>query len=296
MYKNKFVSNLENQRLDLFLNENLELSRSQIKKLIDDGSVLVNSKLEKAGYKLRINDVIDVQYKNKIELVPQDIDFKILYEDKDIAIICKPQGLVVHPGAGNEDNTLVNGLLYKFDSLADTGDSLRPGIVHRLDKDTSGLMIIAKSQLSYSSLINMFQNRKINKMYWAIVEGKILEGGIIDQPIGRDLKNRIKFSVTEHNSKEALTYYNPIEIFENHTFLNVKIATGRTHQIRVHMNYINHPVLGDPLYGRKNKYKIDKQMLHAYKLEFMHPVTNKSMVFEDSIPIRFENFMKRADI
>lgn len=296
MYKNKFISNSENKRLDLFLNENLELSRSQIKKLIDDGSVLVNSKLEKAGYKLRINDVIDVQYKNKIELVPQDIDFKILYEDKDIAIICKPQGLVVHPGAGNEDNTLVNGLLYKFDSLADTRDSLRPGIVHRLDKDTSGLMIIAKSQLSYSSLINMFKNRKINKMYWAIVEGKVLEDGIIDKPIGRDVKNRIKFSVTEHNSKEALTYYNPIKVFENHTFLNVKIATGRTHQIRVHMNYINHPVLGDPLYGRKNKYKIEKQMLHAYKLEFIHPITNESMIFEDSIPIRFEKFMKRADI
>ncbi|EGY76409.1 RluA family pseudouridine synthase [Peptoniphilus indolicus] len=296
MYKNKFISNSENKRLDLFLNENLELSRSQIKKLIDDGSILVNSKREKAGYKLRINDVIDVEYNNEIELVPQDIDFKVLYEDKDIAIICKPQGLVVHPGAGNYDNTLVNGLLYKFDCLADTGDSLRPGIVHRLDKDTSGLMIIAKSQLSYSNLITMFQNRKINKMYWAIVEGKILEDGIIDEPLGRDVKNRIKFSVTEHNSKDALTYYKPIKIFENHTFLNVKIATGRTHQIRVHMNYINHPVLGDPLYGRKNKYKIEKQMLHAYKLEFMHPVSNKSMLFEDSIPIRFEKFMKRAGI
>ncbi|MDY2986970.1 MAG: RluA family pseudouridine synthase [Peptoniphilus sp.] len=296
MYKNKFISNSENKRLDLFLNENLELSRSQIKKLIDDGSILVNSKREKAGYKLRINDVIDVEYNNEIELVPQDIDFKVLYEDKDIAIICKPQGLVVHPGAGNYDNTLVNGLLYKFDCLADTGDSLRPGIVHRLDKDTSGLMIIAKSQLAYSNLITMFQNRKINKMYWAIVEGKVLEDGIIDKPIGRDVKNRIKFSVTEHNSKEALTYYNPIKVFENHTFLNVKIATGRTHQIRVHMNYINHPVLGDPLYGRKNKYKIEKQMLHAYKLEFIHPITNESMIFEDSIPIRFEKFMKRADI
>lgn len=296
MYKNKFISNSENKRLDLFLNENLELSRSQIKKLIDDGSILVNSKREKAGYKLRINDVIDVEYNNEIELVPQDIDFKVLYEDKDIAIICKPQGLVVHPGAGNYDNTLVNGLLYKFDCLADTGDSLRPGIVHRLDKDTSGLMIIAKSQLAYSNLITMFQNRKINKMYWAIAEGKVLEDGIIDKPIGRDVKNRIKFSVTEHNSKEALTYYNPIKVFENHTFLNVKIATGRTHQIRVHMNYINHPVLGDPLYGRKNKYKIEKQMLHAYKLEFIHPITNESMIFEDSIPIRFEKFMKRADI
>ncbi|MBL7575071.1 23S rRNA pseudouridine1911/1915/1917 synthase [Peptoniphilus asaccharolyticus DSM 20463] len=296
MYQNKFISNLDNERLDIFLNQKLDLSRSQIKKLVDDKLILVNGKSEKAGYKLRVNDEITVEYREDLKLVPQDIEFRILFEDSDIAVISKPQGLVVHPGAGNEDNTLVNGLLYRLDSLADTGDELRPGIVHRLDKDTSGLMIVAKTSLAYDRLIEIFKNREINKVYMAIVEGKITDSGFIDEPIGRDSKNRIKFAVTDINSKEALTYYKPIKVFENHTFLEIKIATGRTHQIRVHMKYINHPVLGDPLYGRKNKYKIDKQMLHACKLQFKHPITDQEMLFEDEIPIRFEKFMKRADI
>lgn len=296
MYQNKLISNENNIRLDKYLTANLELNRSQIKKLIDNHSITVNGKFEKSGYQLEKSDIIEIFYENELKIEKEDIYFKILFEDEDIAVISKPQNLVVHPGNGNFKGTLVNGLLYKFDKLADTGDEQRPGIVHRLDKDTSGLMIIAKSNPAYTNLVSMFKNREIKKRYIAIVEGKIEYSGEVNAPIGRDVKNRLRFSVTDLNSKEALTLYEPLKVFERHSLISLGLETGRTHQIRVHMNYIGHPVLGDLLYGRKNKYNIKTQMLHAIELNFKHPITGESMNFIDEFPIRFTKFLKRADI
>ncbi|SHG93509.1 23S rRNA pseudouridine1911/1915/1917 synthase [Anaerosphaera aminiphila DSM 21120] len=298
MYSNTFTftSKIE-ERLDKYLTEQLPLNRSQIKKLIQSGNIKVNSKIVKAGYLLSFNDTITVFYEDEadLKLVPENIEFKIIYEDADIAIISKPQNLVVHPGAGNLNNTLVNGLLYEFDNLANTEDNaLRPGIVHRLDKDTSGLMIIAKSNRAYYKLVDDFKNGKINKTYLAIVEGNLYEDNTIETLIGRDPKNRIKMAVVEKNGKLAITKYNLIKNYRGCSLISLNIYTGRTHQIRVHMRYINHPVLGDPLYGNKNKYKIDKQMLHAYSLSFYHPVTNEKLCFKDEFPIRFNDFLNKV--
>lgn len=291
-----FISEENDIRLDLYLLGILDLNRSQIKKLIDNKNILVNNKCVKSGYKLSINDEIQVNFEDEFVLEPKEIDFDTLYEDDHIAVISKPQGLVVHPGAGNFEDTLVSGLMYKFKNLANTGDELRPGIIHRLDKDTSGLMIIVKSDIAYENLISEFKNRNVEKTYLAIVEGKIESPGLINKPIGRNVNNRLKMDVTEKNSKEAITKYTPIEVYNNHTFLEVNILTGRTHQIRVHMKHIGHPVLGDLVYGNKNKFKIDKQMLHSYKIKFTHPITGELLEFVDAVPDRFNKFLKRADI
>lgn len=284
-----------NERLDKYLQTNLNISRSQIKKYIKSGEVLVNNNKVKSGYILKNEDEIYIKYEDEFLLEPEKIDFKILYEDEDIAIISKPQDLVVHPGAGNDKNTLVNGLLYRFDKLAETAEEFRPGIVHRLDKDTSGLMIIAKTNEAYEVLVDDFKNSNIYKEYLAIVEGNIENDGLVDEPIGRDPRNRVKMAVVYDNSKKALTEYKVLKNFDNYSLLLVHILTGRTHQIRVHMNYIGHPVVGDLVYGHKNKYKIDKQLLHAYKLKFKHPITKKELEFVDDYPERFEKFIKRVD-
>lgn len=284
-----------NERLDKYLQTNLNISRSQIKKYIKSGEVLVNNNKVKSGYILKNEDEIYIKYEDEFLLEPEKIDFKILYEDEYIAIISKPQDLVVHPGAGNDKNTLVNGLLYRFDKLAETAEEFRPGIVHRLDKDTSGLMIIAKTNEAYEVLVDDFKNSNIYKEYLAIVEGNIENDGLVDEPIGRDPRNRVKMAVVYDNSKKALTEYKVLKNFDNYSLLLVHILTGRTHQIRVHMNYIGHPVVGDLVYGHKNKYKIDKQLLHAYKLKFKHPITKKELEFVDDYPERFEKFIKRVD-
>lgn len=284
-----------NERLDKYLQTNLNISRSQIKKYIKSGEVLVNNNKVKSGYILKNEDEIYIKYEDEFLLEPEKMDFKILYEDEYIAIISKPQDLVVHPGAGNDKNTLVNGLLYRFDKLAETAEEFRPGIVHRLDKDTSGLMIIAKTNEAYEVLVDDFKNSNIYKEYLAIVEGNIENDGLVDEPIGRDPRNRVKMAVVYDNSKKALTEYKVLKNFDNYSLLLVHILTGRTHQIRVHMNYIGHPVVGDLVYGHKNKYKIDKQLLHAYKLKFKHPITKKELEFVDDYPERFEKFIKRVD-
>lgn len=283
-------------RLDKFLLKELSINRSQIKKYISKGSILVNEKNVKAGYILKENDNISIDYEEKLELIPKEIDFKVLYEDEYIAVISKPQDLIVHPGAGHFEDTLVNGLLYRFDKLAKTPEEFRPGIVHRLDKDTSGLMIIAKDDKAYLKLVEQFKNSEIHKEYLAIVEGRIESKGRIEEPIGRDPRNRLKMAVVYENSKNAITEYEVLKNYNAFTLMNIKLLTGRTHQIRVHMSYINHPVLGDLTYGHKNKYKIKKQMLHAYKLKFNHPITGEKLEFIDEFPPRFEKFLKRGDI
>lgn len=293
MYKNNFlVSTLDvDSRLDKFLDQKLEINRSQIKKHIESGNILLNGKIVKAGYSLREGDTITVSFEDEEKLLPENIDFNIIYEDEYLAVISKPQDLVVHPGAGNKSGTLVNGLLYKFKNLSNPIDEDRPGIVHRLDKDTSGLMIIAKNDEAYYKLVDMFKNREIEKHYLAIVHGNIYEDFDVDAPIGRDPNNRIKMKVVEENSKHASTSFHVVKNFDKFTLLDVTLHTGRTHQIRVHLSYVNHPVVGDETYGIKNKYKINTQLLHAYKLKFIHPITGEELEIVDEFPKRFIDFM-----
>ncbi|WP_297392769.1 RluA family pseudouridine synthase [uncultured Peptoniphilus sp.] len=293
MYKNTFVvSTLDvDSRLDKFLDQKLEINRSQIKNHIESGNILLNGKIVKAGYSLRKGDTITVSFEDEEKLLPENIDFNTIYEDEYLAVISKPQDLVVHPGAGNKSGTLVNALLYKFKNLSNPIDEDRPGIVHRLDKDTSGLMIIAKKDEAYYKLVEMFKNREIEKHYLAIVHGNIYEDFDVDAPIGRDPNNRVKMKVVEENSKNAFTSFHVLKNFDKFTLLDVTLHTGRTHQIRVHLSYVNHPVVGDETYGIKNKYKINKQLLHAYKLKFIHPITGEELEIVDEFPKRFTDFM-----
>jgi len=296
MYQNKFNITSDEDvdiRLDKYLESKLDINRSQIKKNIEKNNILVNDNSVKAGYKIKLNDEIFVSYEDNFELKPENINFDILYEDEFLAVISKPQDLVVHPGAGNLSGTLVNGLLYKFKELSNPIDENRPGIVHRLDKDTSGLMIIAKKDCAYYKLVDSFKNREISKNYLAICHGNINEDFEVNEPIGRDPNNRIKMKVTNINSKEAYTSFKVIKNFNKFSLLDVSLHTGRTHQIRVHLSYVNHPIVGDPLYGIKNSHKIDKQLLHAYKLSFKHPITGKDLVIEDKFPKRFKDFMNK---
>lgn len=298
MYQNKFLvsSNDIDIRLDRFLEEKLPINRSQVKKHIENGNIKLNNKIVKAGYKLKENDEITVSYEDEIVLKPEKIDFDVLFEDDYLVVISKPQDLVVHPGAGNKSNTLVNGLLYKFKELSNPIDEDRPGIVHRLDKDTSGLMVIAKKDETYYKLVEMFKNREIKKNYLAIVHGNIYENFEINEPIGRDPNNRIKMKVISENSKEARTSVEVLKNFDKFALLSVDLHTGRTHQIRVHLSYYNHPIVGDLVYGYKNKFKIDKQLLHAYKLTFNHPITGEKLEIKDKFPKRFEDFINKFNV
>ena len=293
MYNNTFVVNILDAytRLDKFLDQKLEINRSQIKKHIESGNILINGKIVKAGYSLKKGDTITVSFVDEEKLLPENIDFDVVYEDEYLAIISKPQDLVVHPGAGNKSGTLVNGLLYKFKNLSNPIDEDRPGIVHRLDKDTSGLMIIAKKDEAYYRLVEMFKNRDIEKHYLAIVHGNIYEDFHVEAPIGRDPNNRIKMKVIQENSKMACTSFHVLKNFNKFTLLDVTLYTGRTHQIRVHLSYVNHPVVGDETYGIKNNYKINKQLLHAYKLKFIHPISGEKLEITDEIPKRFNDFI-----
>ena len=293
MYKNTFLVTTHDvdSRLDKFLDQKLEINRSQIKKHIESGNILLNGKIVKAGYGLKEGDNITVSFEDEEKLLPENIYFDIIYEDEYLAVISKPQDLVVHPGAGNKSGTLVNGLLYKFKNLSNPIDEDRPGIVHRLDKDTSGLMIIAKNDEAYYKLVDMFKNREIEKHYLAIVHGNIYEDFDVDAPIGRDPNNRIKMKVVEENSKHASSSFHVVKNFDKFTLLDVTLHTGRTHQIRVHLSYVNHPVVGDETYGIKNKYKINTQLLHAYKLKFIHPITGEELEIVDEFPKRFIDFM-----
>ena len=293
MYNNTFLVNSldADTRLDKFLDQKLEINRSQIKKHIESGNILLNGKIVKAGYSLKKGDTITVSFEDEEKILPEKIDFNVVYEDEYLAIISKPQDLVVHPGAGNKNKTLVNGLLYRFESLSNPLDENRPGIVHRLDKDTSGLMIIAKKDKAYYKLVEMFKKHEIEKHYLAIVHGNIYEDFHVDAPIGRDPNNRIKMKVIEENSKKASTSFHVLKNFNKFTLLDVTLHTGRTHQIRVHLSYVNHPVVGDETYGIKNNYKINKQLLHAYKLKFIHPISGEKLEITDEFPNRFNDFI-----
>ncbi len=294
----KFVVNAEqqNKRLDVFLSEkNTELSRSNIQRLIEEKKVLVNGKIEKPSYKVQENDVI-TQEKEKpkdIELKAQNIPLEIIYEDNDIIAINKPKGLVVHPANGNPDGTLVNAIMAICkDSLSGIGGQIRPGIVHRLDKDTSGILIVAKNDKAHINLSNQIQNREVKKTYIALVRGIVKENeATIDMPIGRSTKDRKKMAVTS-KGKNAITHIKVLNRFNEYTLLQVNIETGRTHQIRVHLAEIGYPVVGDSVYSNgKNKFGIQGQCLHAKSLDFKHPITGKQMHLEAELPQYFKNII-----
>ena len=284
-------------RVDIFLAKALDKTRNFVQKIIEDGNVWVNQKqIVKASHKVKSGDLIKVVIPDpvQINLTPQDIDIDIVYEDEHLAVINKPRGMVVHPGAGNYDSTLVNALLYRFEGkLSSINGIIRPGIVHRLDKDTSGLLIVAKTNQAHIKLSEALKNHEIKRVYFAICEGVLKEdSGIINAPIGRHPVNRLKMAVVP-NGKEAITYFEVLEKFDKYTFVKLRLKTGRTHQIRVHMSYIGHPVVGDSLYGRaKNEFGVEGQLLHAGEIEFVHPIENKLMHFKAELPEYFSKILE----
>ena len=284
------------ERLDSFLSNELDISRSKIQKLIKEEKVKVNNKTVSSSYQVRLNDEIEVldDLDYEINVEPEDIPLDIIYEDDDLLVINKKSGMVVHPAPGHYTGTLVNALLFKYKNLA--GDKFRPGIVHRLDKDTSGLMLVAKNEYTLEKLSEMIGNKEVERRYIALVNGIIKhDTGTIDAPIGRDLNNRQKMAVTDKNSKEAITHFKVLEHLNNHTLIECILETGRTHQIRVHMAYIGFPITNDPLYG-KGKSDEFGQMLHSKYIKFTHPRTKKELEFSVDPPKEFTDKIEELRI
>lgn len=286
-------------RLDMVLSLALEeASRSSLQKLIEGGQVSVNEEICKVKkYKVKQGDSIKVTLPEPemLDVVPENIPIEIVYEDEDVLVVNKPKGMVVHPAVGNYTGTLVNAVLYHCDNLSSINGVIRPGIVHRIDKDTSGLLMIAKNDMAHKSLAVQLAEHTITRAYHAIVYSNFThEEGTINQPIGRDPKNRLRQAVTSLNSKEAVTHYKVLERFGNFTYIEARLETGRTHQIRVHMAYINHPLLGDLVYGpKKIVMGIETQMLHAKVLGFKHPRTGEYMEFHSELPEEFSTVLKK---
>lgn len=290
-----------NERIDAYLADELEeYSRSFIQKLIKKDKVKVNNDFIKSKTIINKGDkiVLEIPEDKKLEINPEDIDINIVYEDDDLAVVYKPRGMVVHPAPGNYNGTLVNVLLYKFNSLSNINGKIRPGIVHRIDKDTTGLLMIAKTNLAHISLAKQLKEHSINRRYIALVEGNINEDkGTINAPIGRNSKDRKKMCVTKDNSKEAITHFNVIRRFEKYTLIEAKLETGRTHQIRVHMKYIKHPVVGDKVYGIRNqKFNLRGQLLHAKIIGFIHPTSGEYLEFSSDLPEDFSNILEKLEI
>ena len=284
-------------RIDKYLTKRLSFSREIINKMIKDGSILVNDKKIKPNYIVKINDEISVEdyIEESSTFEAKNIPLNIVYEDEDIIVVNKQSGLTVHPGSGNKDNTLVNALIYYNKNLSDIGGLDRPGVVHRIDKDTSGLIILAKNNKTHEILADYFKNKTIKRTYIALVKGIIENSsGTIDAPVGRDEKNRLKMTVTDKNAKEAVTHFKVIKRFKKYTLLSLVLDTGRTHQIRVHMKYINHPVFNDPLYTNDNCTEFG-QFLHSSEMEFIHPASKEKIKFSCPLPDEFENFLKNLE-
>lgn len=298
----KVIVNLEDigTRLDAFLVKQLEgKSRSYAQKVIEEGKCLVNSKVSKDSYKIRENDVIefDLLDEKQLNLEKKDIKLDIIYQDEDVVVINKPRGMVVHPSNGHYDgDTLVNALLYQIKDLSSINGVVRPGIVHRIDKNTSGLLVVAKNDEAHIFLQNQLKDHSMYREYYALVEGVIPHQDLkIDAPIGRDPKDRLKRAVDIYEGKEAVTYAHVVERMKNYTLLSCRLETGRTHQIRVHMLYIKHPIVGDPEYGKRHQeIKCNGQMLHAYKLTFIHPRTKEKMTFTCPLDEEFERVLQIA--
>ena len=289
--------NFEGDRIDKYLAKVFsDQSRSYLQGLIEKGNILVNDKCVKSNYKLKIYDEVKVTIPEPLILKAEaeDIPLNIVYEDSDVIVVNKPQGMVVHPAPGNYSGTLVNGLLYHCKDLSTINGVIRPGIVHRIDKDTSGILVVAKNDNSHNFLSEQLRDHSMKREYYAVVEGRLKnDKGTIDKPLGRNKKDRLKMGIVE-GGRRAVTHYEVIERYNNTTLIKCILETGRTHQIRVHMASIGHPLIGDPLYGfKKQKFKLEGQMLHAKILGFIHPTTKEYMEFSSELPGYFQELIEK---
>ncbi|CAP18461.1 Pseudouridylate synthase [Candidatus Phytoplasma mali] len=293
-----FIIDVEKgMRLDHFLNKKINFSKNRCQKLIILGKILVNNKPSKKSYILKENDHIKVFIPSTPlnVLQPIDLNLEIIYEDEFLAVIDKPKNLVIHPSITFSGVTLINGLLFQIKNFRKM-DGLRPGIVHRLDKDTTGLILVAKSEEIRQQLQLSIQKREIKRYYWALIHGHLEKQGKIILPIGRHPHNRIKMAVVK-NGKPSITYFKVLKYFNNFSLIECQLETGRTHQIRVHLSYLKHHILGDKLYGLKeNCYSNESQFLHSKKIEFIHPITKKNIFLESILPIGFQNVVKKLSI
>lgn len=286
-------------RLDTVLTRGLKdilpgKSRNYVQKLIDGGCVTLGGQALKSNYKLREGDVIEIDLPETEELsvMPEDIPLDIVYEDKDIIVINKARGMVVHPADGNYTGTLVNALLFHCQDLSDINGVKRPGIVHRIDKDTTGLLVVAKNNLAHNALAEQIKEHKVSRIYYALTEGFFSENaGTVDAPIGRHPVDRKKMAVNTKNGKNAVTHFTVIKRYRDTTLVKCRLETGRTHQIRVHMAYIGHPIVGDPVYGKRNTRGMTGQALHAGELTLRHPVTGEEMTFTAPLPCDFQKLL-----
>lgn len=295
--KNKLICEKDNIRLDVFLTENTAFSRSYIKTLNDENLITINGKNQKAGYKLKAGDIVEFEEKEieKIDTEPENIPLDIVYEDDDLLVINKQVGLVVHPCSTTKSHTLVNALMYHVKNLSTINGVMRPGIVHRLDKDTGGLMIVAKNDNAHKKLSEQLKDKTLNREYKALIKGRIKQDFEVEGYLGRNPKNREQMAlVGELNGKYSKTIFSIDKVFDHYTLLNCKLTTGRTHQIRAHLKSINHPIVGDNLYGGVDKaIKTQGQLLFAYKIMFLHPTTNKNMQFEIGLPKYFVEIIEK---
>ena len=290
------IENDENKRIDSYLIEKLNLSRSKIQTMIKNKQILVNNKEIKNSYVLKNGDIITSEeyVEEEMKAVPEKMDLDIVYEDEDVIVVNKKNGMVVHPAVGNKHGTLVNGLLY-HSKLSDINGEFRPGIVHRIDAYTTGLLVIAKNNEAHLSLAKQLEEKTTTRKYIALVHGVVnTDTGTIDAPIGRDTNDRKKMAVTDVNAKNAVTHFKVLERYKNTTLIECKLETGRTHQIRVHMNYIGYPVVNDPVYGKRKLFDNTGQCLHAKTLGFIHPRTGKYMEFTSCLPECFINILNQV--
>ena len=286
----------ENKRIDSYLIEKLNLSRSKIQTMIKNKQILVNNKETKNSYVLKNGDIITSEeyVEEEMKAVPEKMDLDIVYEDEDVIVVNKGNGMVVHPAVGNKNGTLVNGLLY-HSKLSDINGEFRPGIVHRIDAYTTGLLVIAKNNEAHLSLAKQLEEKTTTRKYIALVHGVVnTDTGTIDAPIGRDVNDRKKMAVTDVNAKNAVTHFKVLERYKNTTLIELQLETGRTHQIRVHMNYIGYPVVNDPVYGKRKLFDNTGQCLHAKTLRFIHPRTGKYMEFTSCLPECFINILNQV--